>query len=241
MDQFSTYVGIIASLVGIVGVVFALPEKEITKKGRIIILSVLGIVMASGPFFLFITTVTPHTPSNPFTPANVAAAIPMASPTPSPTPTATAMIIPTATSAPILEIAKTLPENIRLACTCSDRVVVTITQIVIQPDQNRMIWSITFSNTSQKSASAVFADSNFSLQKGDQINNPAPGELKYGATGSVIGTFSGINLQAGETQQVTITFSFVPYTGIAYTLVSIMQMDCCGGEIAHFNPVVLQL
>ncbi len=97
---------------------------------------------------------------------------------------------------------------------------------------------MTFFNNSQQSAYAAFADGNFYLQQGDQINDPAPGEQKYDATGSVIGTYNGISLQAGETKHVIITFSFVPYTAIPYTLVSIMQMDCCGQEIANFDPVI---
>lgn len=155
----------------------------------------------------------------------------------SPIPTTITSLVPTEAT-PQLATAKTLIENRKLSCNCSDRVVATITKIVIQPDQNRMLWSMTFFNNSQQSAYAAFADSNFYLQEGDQINEPAPGAQQYDATGSVIGTFSGISLQAGETQQVIITFSFVPYTATPYTLVSIMQMDCCGQEIAHFDPLL---
>lgn len=161
------------------------------------------------------------------TSAPTATATPASSPTSLPVPTQTALATP-----------GTIPENIRLSCDCTDRVLVTITQIVIQPDQNRMLWSLTFYNNSQNGAGAAFANDNFYLQKGDQIHDPAPGEQKYNATGQVIGTFSGISLQAGETKQVTITFSFVPYTGIYYTLVTIMQEDCCGQEIVHFDPVL---
>jgi hypothetical protein len=117
-------------------------------------------------------------------------------------------------------------------------VLVTINQIVIQPDQNRMLWSLTFYNNSQNGAGASFADGNFYLQQGDQINNPAPGEPTYGATGPVIGTFSGIGLKAGETKQVMVTFSFLPYTNTTYTFVSIMQVDCCGQEIVRFDLVL---
>ena len=159
---------------------------------------------------------------------------PTEAPTMLPTPTATE---PVPTSTPSLAGPETLQKNIRLKCDCTDRVLVTITQIVIQPDQDRMLWSMTFFNNSQQAADAGFGDGNFYLQEGDQINDPAPGEQKYDATGPVIG-FNAITLRAGETQQVTITFSFVPYTGISYTLVSIMQMDCCGQETAHFDPVL---
>lgn len=155
---------------------------------------------------------------------------------PSPTPTVTVSPSPAAT--PTLAPAETLNKNIKLSCNCSDRVVATITKIVVQPDQNRMLWSMTFFNNSQKSADVGFGDGGFYLQEGDQINNPAPGAPEYDATGSVVGTFNGITLQAGGTQQVIITFSFVPYTATPYTLITIMQMDCCAQEIAHFNPVL---
>lgn len=154
---------------------------------------------------------------------------PTATALPSPTTAATVSSLPTQAT-PTLAPAETLFKNIKLSCNCSDRVVATITKIVIQPDQGNMLWSMTFFNNSQRSAYAAFADGNFYLQEGNQT---------YDATGSVIGTFAGISLQAGETQQVIITFSFVPFKDAPYKLVSIMQMDCCGQEIAKFNPVPL--
>lgn len=155
-----------------------------------------------------------------------------------PSPTSTVTVSPSPVATPTLAPAETLNKNIKLSCNCSDRVVATITKIVVQPDQNRMLWSMTLFNNSQKSADVGFGDGGFYLQEGDQITNPAPGAPKYDATGSAVGTFNGTLLQAGETQQVIITFSFVPYTAIPYTLVTIMQMDCCAQEMAHFNPVL---
>jgi hypothetical protein len=45
-----------------------------------------------------------------------------------------------------------------------------------------------------------------------------------------------VSLQAGETKQVTLTFSFVPYKDIPYTLSS--QLAASSG--VNFNPVVIQ-
>jgi len=79
-----------------------------------------------------------------------------------------------------------------------------------------MIWSLTFYNNSQSSIGARFYQ--FSLQKGDQIHYPTTGEQTYDASGGGIDT--GVYLQAGETKQITLTFSFVPYKDISYTLES---------------------
>ena len=224
MNNFSTYVGIIATLMGIAGTLATLLEKgKIDKKKLTIILSVLGIVILSGVFFSTSTTITPHAPTNPFSPASppsAQAAIKTPTVFPSPTPTQ-----------PVPSGPKTLPENIRLQCDCSDPVVVTIAQIVIQPQPNRMLWSLTFYNNSQSSFGARL--SQFSLQKGDQIRYPTTGEKTYDASGEGIDT--GEILQAGETKQITLTFSFVPYKDIPYTLESQLA------EIATpFNPEVIQ-
>lgn len=128
--------------------------------------------------------------------------------------------------------AETLLENITLKCDCTDPVVVTITKIEIQPPQNRMIWSLTFFNNSQNSTDAVF--NQFFLQKGDQVNYPTQGEQTYTATGGGIDT--NVPLQAGETKQATLTFSFVPYNNIPYTLSS--ELDGTGFAPVTFNPVV---
>jgi hypothetical protein len=139
----------------------------------------------------------------------------------------------TATTASLpLASAETLSENIRLTCDCTDPVVVTITQITVQPLQNRMIWSLTFFNNTQINTGAQFDQ--FSLQKGDQINYPTQGEQTFDATGGGIDT--GVSLQAGETKQVTLTFSFVPYKSIPYTLSS----QLAAFSSVTFNPVVIQ-
>jgi hypothetical protein len=141
----------------------------------------------------------------------------------------------TATTAGLtLAPAETLPENITLKCDCTDRVVVTITKIVVQPQQNRMVWSLTFYNNSQSDADAVF--NQFSLQKGDQVNYPTQGEQTYDATGGGIST--DVPLQAGETKQAILTFSFVPYKAMPYTLSSEFQDYFIHTVI--FNPVVIQ-
>jgi cytoskeletal protein RodZ len=141
----------------------------------------------------------------------------------------------TATAAGLtLAPAETLPESITLKCDCTDPVVVTITKIVVQPQQNRMIWSLTFFNNSQSGTDASFYQ--FSLQKGDQINYPTTGEQTYVATGGGINT--DVPLQSGETKQATLTFSFVPYKDIPYTLSS--ELGGMGITPVNFNPAVIQ-
>ncbi|PWT91257.1 MAG: hypothetical protein C5B54_05640, partial [Acidobacteria bacterium] len=93
--------------------------------------------------------------------------------------------------------------------------------------------SLTFFNNSQSGADASFYQ--FSLQKGDQVSYPTTGEQTYVATGGGIDT--NVLLQAGETKQATLTFSFVPYKDIPYTLSSELAV---GFAPVTFNPVVIQ-
>lgn len=231
MNNFSTYVGIIATLMGIAGTVATLLEKgKIDKKKLTIILPVLGVVILSGVFFSTSTTITPHAPTNPFSGIGDPAAT--ETPTAFPSPTAT-QSVPTPTPSPILSGPRTFYPNIRLQCNCSDRVVVTITQIVIQPSQNRMLWSLTYYNNSQGSVSSGFVF--FTLQKGDQIKFPTTGEPSYYATGQ--GVDSGVDLQAGDTKQATLTFSFVPYKNFPYTIVSNLSVNF---DYVTFDPEVIQ-
>lgn len=97
-----------------------------------------------------------------------------------------------------------------------------------------MLWSLTLSDTSQGGAN--FTLNQFYLQKGDQINDPAPGEQTYYATGPVVGG-QEMSIQAGETEQAIITFSFVPYKGIKYTLFSELLIFITA-ETSNFNPVL---
>jgi hypothetical protein len=153
----------------------------------------------------------------------------------SPTDSTTTPLALTATPTGLtLALAETLPENITLKCDCTDPVVVTITKIVVEPPQNRMIWSLTFFNNSQSGADASFYQ--FSLQKGDQVNYPTTGEQTYSATGGGINT--DVFLQAGETKQATLTFSFVPYKDMPYTLTSLLWGN--NFNAVTFNPVIIQ-
>lgn len=135
---------------------------------------------------------------------------------------------------PIPAPTETLPESIALKCDCTDPVVVTITKIVVEPPQNRMIWTLTFYNNSQLNTYVDF--SQFSLQKGDQVKYPTQGEQTYSATGEGINT--DVTLQAGETKQATLTFSFVPYKDMPYTLTSVLLGN--NFNAVTFNPVIIQ-
>lgn len=141
-------------------------------------------------------------------------AIPTSLPSPIPTESTPASIEPIATPVTpgTYQTPTTIPENIILECDCSDPVVVTTTKIVIEPQKNRMNWSLKFYNNSQGSVYTGF--DKFSLQKGDQVHDPTEAaEQTYNPTGPVIG--SGLDLKAGETrQEIVITFSFVPYQGM---------------------------
>jgi hypothetical protein len=132
--------------------------------------------------------------------------------------------------------AGTIPENIALKCDCSDPVLVTIASINIEPQQGRMIWSLTFFNNSQAETQPSFDEC--TLQRGNQVLNPAPGEPQYHPTGGGI-TFYGtaVTLFAGQSKQITDTFSFVPYTNTPYTLVAVL--DRGDGIQIKFDPTII--
>ncbi|HLI89982.1 MAG TPA: hypothetical protein VKV37_14935 [Ktedonobacteraceae bacterium] len=126
---------------------------------------------------------------------------------------------------------ETLPENITLKCDgCSDPVVLTITSIRVEPQKNRMVWSITLYNNSQSSAYCYFDQ--FYLQNSlneDQI---------YDSTGDIrdINTCMTLDpLQANETRNSTVTFSFVPYKAVPYTLMA--KLITPESQDIIFNPV----
>ena len=129
---------------------------------------------------------------------------------------------------------KIIHPNTRLHCNCSDPVVVTITQIDIQPQQNRMLWSLTLSNTSQAGQGSSWNE--FSLQDGDHVQDPTLGGQTYNATGEGINTSQFLN--AGEVQHTIITFSFVPYQGMPYTLIS--ELSTSSPNSVTFDPTVIQ-
>jgi type II secretory pathway pseudopilin PulG len=130
----------------------------------------------------------------------------------------------------------TYNEKIRLSCDCSDPVVVTITKIVAEPAHNRMVWSLTFYNNTLDRSDVLLEQ--FSLGKEDQL-----GGQTYVPTGAMLvggRIVDDVILQANETKQATLTFSFVPYKAIPYTLES--QLDVSGGthNFIQFNPIVIK-
>lgn len=105
MNSFSTFVGIISGLCGIVGLMIAiLNSKKIGKFGITMIVVILIAVIGAGVFFSTSTTITTHPPSNPFAahPTDTATATPISdvttTPTPSPTP---ATIMPKSPQLPL--------------------------------------------------------------------------------------------------------------------------------------------
>jgi hypothetical protein len=46
-------------------------------------------------------------------------------------------------------------------------------------------------------------------------------------------------LQAGATEKDTITFSFIPYQGVPYSLSSVMTDDFSGFQPVKFDPVTI--
>lgn len=237
MERLSTFVGIISGLCGIIGLIITIiNSKKIGKFGIIMIVVILVAVMGTGVLFSTSTTITPHPPTNPFASQPTPTAASTLTPTePIPTPILTE---PASTpTEPPLAGPETLPENITLKCECSDLVLVKITQVQIQPDQNRMLWSLTLKNTSQSTVDQAFFQP-FSLQKGDQVHDPTPGEQPYQPTGP--GVSDNLpTLRPGGMQQIVTTFSFVPHTGVPYTLVSTFVDGITSGGV-HFNPVLIQ-
>ncbi len=138
---------------------------------------------------------------------------------------------PVSTSTPVPYATEKISHpNIRLHCNCSDPIVVTITQIDIQPQQNRMLWSLTLSNTGQVDQNTGW--SKFSLQEGDHIGDPTQGGQTFDAMST------GVYIKAGEVQHTIVTFSFVPYQGMSYTLVSELEASYPGA--VTFDPIVIQ-
>ena len=221
MNTFYTYVGIIASLVAIIGGVVTILEKNkiIGKKMLFVILSVLGVVLISGVIISTLTTIS-NPPTNPMGNSPSSTVTPNSSPSPTqmiPSPTATSTPPPLLTTTPSPLGAVTLNENIRLSCDCSDPVVATITKIAVEPANNRMIWSLTLFNGSPNGTYARFHQ--FYLEKGDQVQYPTTGDqTTYDAMGGGVDT--SVSLQAGETKQIFLTFSYVPYKDTPYTLES---------------------
>jgi len=218
------------------------PQRSGSNRIYLVVIAVL-VLMLLGTFIFFLGKgssqgTMPSTPNQVVTqPANNNATSTVAASTPTES-TATPTGLTATPTELTLASAETLPENITLKCDCTDPIVVTITKIEIQPPQNRMLWTLTFYNNTQSSDAPYFEQ--FTLQKGDQVHYPTTGEQTYDATGEGIHTSDGttryVSLQAGETKQVTLTFSFVPYKDIPYTLSS--QLAASSG--VNFNPVVIQ-
>lgn len=218
-------------------------RRSRSNKIYLVVIAIL-VLMLIGTFVFFLgkassqgsTGNTPGTPNQVVTKQandNATSTVATASPT-------TLTTTPTGLTATPTELtlasSETLSENIRLTCDCSDPVVVTITKIVVEPANNRMIWSLILFNSSPNSTYARF--NHFYLEKGDQVQYPTTGgQTTYDAMGGGIDT--SVSLQAGETKQILLTFSFVPYKDTPYTLESELVLAYYVADDS-FNPVVIQ-
>src|SRR5579884_4130707 len=218
--------------VGVIGSGLSIYEFIIKRRVHWAVFAVIALAILIGSVVLTFLT-TPNVPSK-----HVQAPAPTATvtmpPNPSPTatpttppPTPTSMPSPTPTTIPSpvpTELTpqpvgpETLTESTRLTCNCSDPIVVTITKIAVQPDLNRMLWSLTLENTGPNSATVSFAY--IYLEPGDP-NNPTSGGQEYYASGGAADNYVTLQPsgQPGAILTTTLTFSFVPYT-MPYTLKS---------------------
>jgi len=134
-----------------------------------------------------------------------------------------------------------MTENITLKCgTCNDPIVVTITTIQIQPQFNRMIWTMTYFNNSQTDYVESFnpdSGGKFTLQL-NQTDSQVPGQA-YVPTGPKVHNGPTQTLPAGATAKDTITFSFIPYQGVPYSLSAVMADDFDGFQPIKFDPVTI--
>lgn len=139
---------------------------------------------------------------------------------------------PTPTPPPLAS-AGTLQENITLKCdTCSDPVVLTINDINIDPTRNRMVWDLTLYNNSQSATYCYFDQFSLRDNSSDQT---------YDSTGDIRNytQCTGLSsLDAGQTMQTTVVFSFIPYKNTGYTLTANMPYTGIGNDTSiKFNPV----
>lgn len=232
------------------GVKITPPPPSSGSRRPIMILSVVLAVLLIVVIILATALVNSHQQAKvPPKPTNVPTMQPTNAPTiqptetptvqPTDTPTVQSADTPTVQAASTPGIATTGPSNIRLKCTCSDPVLVTITKINMQPQQNRMLWSLTLQNVSPNSAGIDFRQ--FYLQQGDLISNPTSGEQEYPATGGAANNTVSLQPsgQPGDIQTTTLTFLFMPYA-TSYTLTSIL--DPCQGfcDPIPLDPAVIQ-
>src|SRR5260370_5731911 len=88
MNNFSNFVGIIASLCGIVALIVTIMNgKRIGRAGIVIISVILLVVIGAGVFISTSTTIIPHSPSNPLAPGATD------QPTATPSPTTTLRVL----------------------------------------------------------------------------------------------------------------------------------------------------
>ena len=154
------------------------PQRSRSNRIYLVVIAIL-VFMLIGTVVFFLgkgssqgsTSTPPSTPNQLATKtANNNATSTVASATSSTATTATSTELTATPTEPIPASTETLPESITLKCDCTDPVVVTITKIVVEPPQNRMIWTLTFYNNSQLNTYVDFTQ--FSLQKGDQVKYP---------------------------------------------------------------------
>jgi hypothetical protein len=103
-----------------------------------------------------------------------------------------------------------------------------------------MIWTMTYFNNSQTDYVESFnpdAGGKFTLQL-NQTDSQLAGQA-YVPTGPKVNNGPTQTLQAGATQQNTITFSFIPYQGVPYSLSAVMTDDFSSFQPITFDPVTI--
>jgi hypothetical protein len=102
----------------------------------------------------------------------------------------------------------TIKENVMLTCSgCNNPVLTTVTSITVDTTNLRTVWTIRLKNESGAQQIDYFAE--FSLQ--DPFGNT------YEGTGNLNRDYF---LDAGQTTVKTEIFSFLPRSGVSYTLVA---------------------
>jgi serine/threonine protein kinase len=130
--------------------------------------------------------------------------------------------------------AQTIQEHLRLTCICDDPLVTTINAILIQPDENRMVWNITIYNNSAKRL-PIYYDT-FSLQSSSDEQSTYDGTGPIRTFHSV---YDPLALSGGQTMHTTIVFSFVPREHASYVLHVHISSSFAHEVDVTFDPVTL--
>jgi hypothetical protein len=119
--------------------------------------------------------------------------------------------------------------NIRLALACNgcdENLLTTITNVAVDDTAENMTWTLSFFNHTAHGCNEVYFNS-LVLQD--------PSGTKHRPAGPAM-DWPGISIDAGMTQQLTLTFPFLPRSSASYTLTANLQCNHTGfvnGEFAN--------